>query len=88
MWKFQGDCLSPLLFIVSLIPLTYLLCKCSFGYKLASGCVINHLLYMGDLTLNAKSEDEIQSPVNNVSYFSSDVGMSFGIKKCAHQDSQ
>jgi len=56
---FQGDCFSPLLFIMSLIPLTFLLRKCSMGYILVSGHVINHLLYMDDLKLYAKSEREV-----------------------------
>jgi len=81
---FQGDTFSPLLFILSLIPLSSLLRDTSIGSKLTSGYVINHLLYMDDLKFYAKSEEGIQSLVNTVNIFSSDIGMSFGIAKCAH----
>ena len=81
---FQGDSFSPLLFIVSLIPLSAILRQTSMGYKLTSGHVINHLLYMDDLKLFARTEEEIKSLLNSVSLFSSDIGMSFGIAKCAH----
>ena len=81
---FQGDSFSPLLFIVSLILLGLLLCRSNLGYKLSSGYVINHLLYMDDLKLYSRTEEEIQSLLNTVDIFSADIGMSFGIGKCAH----
>ena len=31
---FQGDALSPLLFIIAIMPLNYILRKCTAGYKL------------------------------------------------------
>ena len=47
---FQGDSLSPLLFVLSLIPLTLVLRKVKAGYGLGDGNrVINHLLFMDDL---------------------------------------
>ena len=40
---FQGDCLSPLLFVVCLLPMSIILRKC--GYQLERGKTkINHLL--------------------------------------------
>ena len=43
---------------------------------------INHLLFMYDVKLFAKSTDQIDSLVNTVYTFSEDIGMEFGIKKC------
>ena len=43
---------------------------------------INHLLFMGNLKLFAKSNDQIYSLVNTVYTFSGDVATEFGIKKC------
>ena len=45
---FQGDSLSPLLFIVIMLPLTLVLRKMRAGYKMAKKDVkpINHLLFM------------------------------------------
>ena len=58
---FQGDSLSPLLFVVSLIPLTQILRKVKCGYALKSGDKLNHLLFMDDLKLFAKDERERES---------------------------
>ena len=38
---------------------------------------------MDDLKLYGKSEDEIDSLVRTVRLFSQDIGMEFGVKKCA-----
>ena len=82
---FQGDSFSPLLFIMSLIPLSVLLKRTSLGYKLSSGNVlISHLFYMDDLKLYARSLKEVQSLLNSVSIYSSDIKMSFCTTKCAH----
>ena len=43
---------------------------------------INHLLFMDDLKLFAKSYEQIDSLVQTVHTFSIDIGMEFGIKKC------
>ena len=40
---FQGDALSPLLFIIAIIPLNHIFRKCTAGYKLSrSQEKINH----------------------------------------------
>ena len=57
---FQGDSLSPLLFVIILIPLTNILRKASPGYEFASSKEkINHLLYMDDLKLYTKTEKRL-----------------------------
>ena len=57
---FQGDALSPLLFIIVMMPLNHILRKCTAGYKLSrSQEKINHLIYMDDIKLFAKNEKEL-----------------------------
>ena len=81
---FQGDSLSPLLFVMALIPLTLVLRKVKAGYDLAGRRgVVNHLLFMDDLKLYGKSEKQVDTLLNTVRVFSQDIGMQFGINKCA-----
>ena len=81
---FQGDSLSPLLFVISLIPLTHVLRASKPGYEVSNNKEkINHLLYMDDLKLYGKNEKEINSLVQTVRIFSKDICMDFGIDKCA-----
>ena len=57
---FQGDSLSPILFVLCLIPLSALLNGMGDGYKLRKDRgKINHLLFMDDLKLYAKNEKEL-----------------------------
>ena len=49
---FQGDALSPLLFVIAIIPLSHILRKYADGYKLTkSKEKINHRMYMDDIKL-------------------------------------
>ena len=49
---FQGDFLSPLLFVVALIPVTIILRTLKQGYSFGKGKErLNHLLFMDDLKL-------------------------------------
>ena len=53
---FQGDSLSPLLFVLVMIPLTLVLKQIKASYELKKGGKkINHLLFMDDLKLFAKN---------------------------------
>ena len=53
---FQDDCLSPLLFLVCLLPLTHILRDAEPEYHFASkGQKVNHLLFMDDLKLCASN---------------------------------
>ena len=79
---FQGDSLSPILFIICLIPLSQILDKTKTGYKINKK-IINHLLYMDDLKLYAGTDKQINSLVNTVRIFSEDIQMKFGLEKCA-----
>ena len=52
---FLGDTLSPLLFIIAMMPLNHVLRKCTARYKLSrSQEMINHLMNMDDIKLFAK----------------------------------
>ena len=65
-----------------MIPLTPVLRKTKTRYALGGGQKINHLLFMDDLNLHGKSENEIKGLVSTIKVFSQDIGMEFGIKKC------
>ena len=81
---FQGDSLSPLLFVVAMIPLTMFLrredMEYSFGRERKK---VNHLLSMDDLKLYGKDKEEVEKLVEVVHVFSRDIGMEFGLDKCA-----
>ncbi|XP_047488218.1 uncharacterized protein LOC125038695 [Penaeus chinensis] len=80
---FQGDSLSPLLFVLSMIPLSSLLRKVNVCYEWGTKeYKLNHLLFMDDLKLYSKSEEQIDSLIQTTHIFSNDIGMEFGIKKC------
>ena len=79
----QGDSLSPLMFVLALIPLNLILRKAKTGYEFSvSKDKINHLLFRDDLKLHSRREIELDSLVQRACVFS-DIGMQFGIKKCA-----
>ena len=79
---FKGDCLSPLLFCFTLIPLSNELNNTVYGYKIFDR-TINHLFYMGDLKLFAKNDQDLEGLLNTVKEFSNGIGMEFGLNKCA-----
>ena len=71
---FQGDCLSPLLFVFALIPLSMVIRRVKAGYDLASRKgLLNHLLFMVDLKLYGKNEKQVDTLINTVRVFSSDI---------------
>ena len=80
---FQGDSLSPLLFVLALMPLSMILRKVKAAYEFRKGSpVINHLLYMDDLKLFGKTERHLETLLSTVGIFSQDIRMEFGISKC------
>ena len=83
---FQRDSLSPLLFIITIDPLSRILNRMNTGYNLnkrqQEPPYINHLLYMDDFKLYNSSEKALKEPLNEVHQFSRDINMEFGINKC------
>jgi hypothetical protein len=57
---FQGDSLSPLLFCIALIPITKQLNRSNCGYQIhGTERKISHLLYVDDLKLRGRNEEEL-----------------------------
>jgi len=64
---FQGDSLSPMLFWISLIPLTEQLNKLNTEYEeYTTKTKVSHLLYMAALKLIGKTEEELQKQMQVV----------------------
>lgn len=81
---YQDDSLSPLLFCVALFPLTAMLGRTNTGYLCKNEKQeVNHLLYIDDLKLIAKSDKELKTQLKIVQQFSDDIQMQFGLDKCA-----
>jgi len=81
---FQGDSPSGLIFILCLLPLSWLLKESKLGYRLSRIPlnIISHLLFMDDLKIYASNDKQLETMVNIVKSFSDDIKMSFGIEKC------
>ena len=80
---FQGDILSPLLFVLSMVPLSLILRKVNVKYKWGKKeYKLSHLLFMDDLKLFSKSEKQMGTLVRTAHAFRTDIGMKFGMKKC------
>ena len=61
----QGDSLSPILFCVTLIPLSKLLNNTGYDYKIYDN-TISHLFYMGNRKLFAKNDQQSQGLLNSL----------------------
>ena len=80
---FQDDSLSPLIFVICVIPLSFLSRKVKASYEWGKKeFKPNHLLFTDDLKLFVKSNEQIDSLVQTVFRFSEDLGMEFGLKMC------
>ena len=79
---FQGDSLSPLLFCLSLAPLSSMLSNTKCGYEIYRKKV-NHLFYIDDLKLFARNDGQLEGLLTTVKEFSNDIAMQFGLDKCA-----
>ena len=78
---FQGDSLSPLLFILAVNPVSFLLNKNEFGYKIEN-TRISHILYMDDLKTFAINDKQAQMMARIVYDFTTSIGMKLGFDKC------
>nr|CAH7767457.1 unnamed protein product [Callosobruchus chinensis] len=80
---FQGDSLSPLLFCISLLPLSIAL-RNTKGYSCGAPNPrrhkVTHLFYMDDLKLYASAQRDLQHSLSVVQDYSHAIGMEFGAK--------
>ena len=71
---FQGDSLSPLLFVMVMIPLILVVRQAKASYELKKeDKKINDSLFLDDLKLFAANKDQIDNLVNTVRIFSEDI---------------
>ena len=79
---FLGDLLSPLLFLIAMIPLNYILRKCTGNFKFTKSQEnIHYHVYRDDIKLFTKNEKRTgNSDTNNKNI---QPGMEFGREKCA-----
>ena len=82
----QGDCLSLVLFVLCVNPLSHLL-KETKGYMTGDPSQRNlstHLLFVDDLKTFAKNETLALKQLDIITTFTNDIGMQFGADKCAY----
>jgi Reverse transcriptase (RNA-dependent DNA polymerase) len=85
----QGDSFSPLLFCLSMAPLSHALNSSGLRYRTASGSkdnlqlTISHQFYMDDLKLYASSRKDLQKLLEIVNIISKAISMKVNTKKCA-----
>ena len=66
---FQGDSLLPLLFVLSMVPLSLILTKVNSSYEWGKKKYkLNNLLFMDDLKLFSKSEEQIDPLLRTVHF--------------------
>ena len=78
---FQGDSLSPLLFTMSLNPLSQELQKTGYRYQLDEQTKINHLFYVDDLKLYGTSDNQLTRLINTVKMYQ--MTSRWNLDKCA-----
>ena len=84
----QGDCLSLLLFELCVNPLSHLLKTTCAGYNIGlpgeRTTKITHLLFVDDLKTYASNQSIARKQLELITQFTNDIGMRFGIDKCAY----
>ena len=78
---FQRDSLLPQVFVIEIMPRNFILKKCTGSYELREK--INHLMYMNDIRIFTKNEKELKSLIERMEIYNQNIGMKFGIEKCA-----
>ena len=75
--------ISPLLFVIAMMPLNHIIRKCT-GYKLnKSQKKINLLMFISDKKIFAKNEKKLETLIQTVRIYSQDIGMEYFLEKCA-----
>ena len=83
----QGECLSLLLFIFCVNPLSHLDKTCNgyfAGPPNTRTTKINHLLFVDDLKTYAPNKETAEKQLQVITKFTNDIGMTFGADKCAY----
>ena len=80
---FQGDSISPLLFTMSLNPLSQEHQKTRYGYQLDEQTKINNLFCVDNPKRYGTSDNQLIGLINTVKKVSDDIKMEFGLDKCA-----
>ena len=77
--------MSPLLFVIAMMPLNQLLRKYTRSDKLTkSQEKINHVMYMNGIEQFAKNEKkDLETLKQTKRIYSQDIGKEFSIEKCA-----
>ena len=78
---FQGDSLSPLIFIIALNPLSLIINRRCTGYKLGE-IRVSHLWYMDDIKGFTNNYHNLCEMANLIESLSENIGMEFGLSKC------
>ena len=78
---YQGDSLSPLLFIISINPISLLLNRKCKGYHLGD-IHISHTLFMDDLKGYCNNPRSVKKMCDLIERFTTDIGMELGLSKC------
>jgi hypothetical protein len=79
----NGFSFTFLLFCTALIPLTIELNRADCGYQVhGTERKISHLLYMDDLKLLGRNENDLENEIKIVQTLSKVINMNFGLEKC------
>ena len=83
----QGDCLSLMLFILSVNALSFMLsllpCN-NIGKRNSSRVNISHLFFVDDLKTFVKNKNEATLHLDLITRFTNDISMKFGLDRCAY----
>ena len=73
-----------IIFCIALIPLTNELIRADCGYQVhRAEKKISHLLYMDELKLSGRNENDLKNGIKIVHTINKDLIMNFGLEKCA-----
>ena len=83
----QGDCLSFMLFILSVNPLSFILSLLpgySIGKRNSSKVNMTHLFFVDDPKTFSKNKNEATLHLDLITRFTNDINMKLGLDKCAY----
>ena len=80
---FQADSVTIVICCVSVTTYTYLKRCCTRISFCKQQKKVSQLLFKDDLKLYASTEKSLESLIQTVRVFSNDIGMEFGVEKCA-----